>query len=103
MRSRPPTPEALLTRSVRQLLDAAGIWHYKAWGGPMSAPGIPDIIGCFKGRFIGIEIKAPNGKVSEYQAEFLRRINAAGGIGFVARNLDTVIDKLGLGDRFLIR
>jgi hypothetical protein len=103
VRSKPPTPEALLTRSVRQLLNAAGIFHYKAWGGPMSAPGIPDIIGCFKGRFIGIELKAPNGKVSEYQQRFIDNINAAGGIGFVARTLDEVIEGLGLQDRFLIR
>jgi hypothetical protein len=103
MRSKPPTAEAMLTRSIRQLLNSVGVFHYKAWGGPMSAPGIPDIIGCFKGRFIGIEVKAPNGKVSDYQQQFIDNIVRAGGIAFVARSVDDVIDGLGLQDRFLIR
>ncbi len=30
---RAPTPEAMLTKSVRQLLKAAGIFHYKNFGG----------------------------------------------------------------------
>jgi len=69
----------------------------------MSAPGVPDIIGCFKGRFIGIEVKAPKGVVSSYQQNFIDRINEAGGIGIIARSLDDVIVGLGLQDRFLIR
>ena len=100
---RPPTPEALLTKSIRHLLNSAGVFHYKAWGGPMSAPGVPDIIGCFKGRFIGIEVKAPKGVVSSYQQNFIDRINEAGGIGIIARSLDDVIVGLGLQDRFLVR
>lgn len=69
----------------------------------MSTPGVPDIIGCFKGRLIGIEIKSEKGVVSEYQKEFIENINRAGGLAFVARSLDDVIEGLGLQDRFLIR
>jgi penicillin-binding protein-related factor A (putative recombinase) len=69
----------------------------------MSTPGIPDIIGCYKGRMIAIEVKAPKGKVSPYQEQFIRQINEAGGLAFVARDIDTVIDQLGLQDRFLLR
>jgi hypothetical protein len=103
VRNKPPTPEAILTHSIRDLLRAVGIFHYKAWGGPMSAPGIPDIIGCFKGRMIGIEIKSQKGVVSEYQKAFIDNINRAGGLAFVARSLDDVIETLGLQDRFLLR
>jgi hypothetical protein len=52
---------------------------------------------------IGIEIKSQKGTVSEYQKAFIDRINQAGGLAFVARSLDDVIDGLGLQDRFLIR
>lgn len=97
------TPEGLLTKSVRRLLSVVGILHYKAWQGPMSAPGVSDIIGCYKGRFIAIELKAGKGKASDAQLEFIRRVNEAGGIGFVAYDLDTVIEKLGLEDRFLFK
>lgn len=98
---KPPTPEAQLTRSIRQLLNSVGIFHWKAWGGPMSTPGVPDLICCFKGRLVGIEIKAEKGVVSDYQKEFIDRINEAGGLAFVARDIQTVIDKLELTDRFL--
>ena len=101
MRSKPPTAEALLTRSVRQLLNAAGIFNYKNWGGPMGTPGISDIIGCYKGRMIAIELKAPKGAVSPAQQAFIDRINEAGGLAFMAKDLETVIDKLGLKERFL--
>ncbi len=67
----------------------------------MSTPGVPDLICCFKGRLIGIEIKAEKGIVSEYQKEFIDNINRAGGLAFVARDIQTVIDKLELRDRFL--
>lgn len=101
MKSR--TPEGILTVSIRQLLKSIGIFHWKQFGGPMSTPGIPDIIGCYKGRMIAIEVKAPKGKVSPYQEQFIRQINEAGGLAFVARDIDTVIDQLGLQDRFLLR
>ena len=68
----------------------------------MSTPGVPDLICCFKGRLIGIEIKAGKGIVSEYQKEFIDNINRAGGLAFVARSVDDVIDGLGLQDRFLL-
>ncbi|MFA5747471.1 MAG: VRR-NUC domain-containing protein [Candidatus Paceibacterota bacterium] len=103
MRGKPPTPEAILTRSVRQLLNAAGILHWKNHGGLGSPPGLPDICGCYKGRMIAIELKAPKGVLSDNQRDFIDRINAAGGIAFMARTLDEVIDGLGLQDRFLIR
>jgi hypothetical protein len=103
VRGKPPTPEALLTRSVRQLLNAAGIFHWKNHGGLGSAPGLPDICGVYKGRAIAIELKAPRGVLSPYQQTFIDRINEAGGLAFVAKDLDTVIDKLGLQEKFLIR
>lgn len=98
-----PTPEAMLTRSVKSLLRAAGIFHYKHWGGPMGYPGVADIIGCYRGRMIAIELKSPTGKVTPDQERFIQNVNDAGGIGFVAKSLDEVIEGLGLQDRFLLR
>ena len=100
---KPLTAEALLTRSVRSLLNAAQIFHWKVWQGLGSAPGVSDIIGIHKGRMIAIELKAPKGTVSPAQEEFIRRINEAGGLAFVARTLDDVIEGLELQDRFLLR
>jgi len=95
------TPEGQLKASIRQLLDTVGIFNYNAWGGPMSPKGVPDLICCQEGRFVGIEVKTKTGRVSPEQEEFIRRINDAGGLAFVARDLDTVIEMLDIGDRFL--
>lgn len=52
--------------------------------------GIPDIIACYKGRFIGIEAKEPGNKPSELQLAHGRQIKKAGGIFGVCYSLDDV-------------
>lgn len=96
-------PEKAVTASIRQLLKTFGIFHWKVAQGLGCVPGVPDIIGVYKGRFLGIEVKAAGGVLSDHQKNFIDRINAEGGIAFVAKSLDDVIENLGLGDRFLVR
>lgn len=62
----------------------------------MGAVGSPDIIGIYKGKFLGIEVKSATGTLRPEQKEFLDKINAEGGFAFVARNLDDVIKNLKL-------
>lgn len=105
---KPPTAEALLTRSIRSLLNAAGIFHWKVHQGLGAVPGVPDILGvdhreAFRGRLFAIEVKAPRGVVSPAQETFIQRINWAGGNAFVARSIDDVIEALGLQDRFRMK
>lgn len=50
--------------------------------------GSADIIGCYKGRFIAIEVKSAKGKTSEEQDKFIAEINRCGGYAIVARSLD---------------
>lgn len=69
----------------------------------MGYPGVSDIIGCYKGKMIAIELKAPNGKPTPDQERFIKNVNEAGGIAFIAKSLDEVIEGLGLQDRFLLR
>ena len=100
MRKKPPTAEQAITRSIRGLLNSLGIFHWKNHGGLGSAPGLPDICAVYHGRMVGLEVKAPNGRVSEHQQRFLDNINAAGGIGVVVRSVEDVIVALGVEDRF---
>jgi Holliday junction resolvase len=95
--------ERVVTASIRQLLKTLGVFHWKQHQGLGSTPGIPDIIGVWKGRLLGIEVKTQRGIVSASQKQFIDRINSEGGIAFVARSVDDVIEALDLGDRFLIR
>ena len=50
--------------------------------------GLPDLILCAWGIFIGIEIKIPSGKVTPLQAYVIKCINAADGIAGVAHNVE---------------
>lgn len=88
--------EKEITHGIRNLLKTFRIFHWKNFGGPMGEKGVPDILGIYQGKFLGIEVKTPAGKLSDHQSRFLQNINAAGGIGFVARNLEDVIEKLDL-------
>ena len=51
-------------------------------------PGCPDVIGQLRdGRFLAVEVKAPDGQASDLQREFLQQVRSYGGVAFVARNL----------------
>lgn len=52
--------------------------------------GCPDILVCWRGRFIGIEVKSRRGKVTSDQNEFHQTIIAAGGLVLVARTIADV-------------
>lgn len=66
------------------------IWSLKVVGNALQTTGVPDIILCKNGKFVGIELKRPDGKgrTREVQKAHLRRINNAGGIGVVIDDYD---------------
>jgi len=53
------TPEGKVKAKVKALLKQYGAWSFMPVSGGMGAHGIPDVIACHKGKFIGIECKAP--------------------------------------------
>ena len=58
-------------------------------------PGCSDVLGMLRdGRFLAVEVKAPKGKLRPEQVVFLERINGAGGVGFIARDLRDVHHEL---------
>lgn len=57
--------------------------------------GVSDILGVLpNGRFMAIEVKSMTGRVSLSQKKFLGRVEKLGGIGFVARSVKDVEEKL---------
>ena len=66
------------------------VFFWKEHGGPYGTSGIPDIICCYKGRFLGLEAKLPGGKLTALQRRALEKINAAGGIGRRVESVDDV-------------
>ena len=53
-------------------------------------PGMSDILGIYKGKFLAIEVKRPGGKVTELQKKFLEAIESNDGIAILAYDLDDV-------------
>ena len=43
------------------------VFFWKEHGGPYGTSGVPDIICCYRGRFLGLEVKLPSGKLTELQ------------------------------------
>lgn len=65
---------------VKKYLKENGCWFLKYWGGGgFTKSGIPDLLVCCKGWFMGVEIKGPDGKPSDLQIYNLRKIDSAGG------------------------
>lgn len=101
-RHKKPTPESILTRQIREVLNHCGIFHWKVFQGLGCQPGVSDIVGLTKeGRFFTIEVKAAKNKLSYPQALFISNIQKSGGIAIVAYSVEDVIVGLSLEDRFL--
>ena len=90
------TPEFKVKLAVKKILDELGIYHFSPFMAGMGRAGVPDIIACHEGRFLGIECKAGKGKTTALQDRELNAIAAAGGYTFVARetNLEELRDEL---------
>lgn len=52
-----------------------------------TTPGTPDILGCVQGRFVGIELKAKWGVMSDSQEAFRGRVEAVGGLYYMVKTL----------------
>ena len=66
------------------------IFFWKEHGGPYGTSGVPDIICCYKGRFLGLEVKLPTGRLTELQKRAIRKINQAGGIACRVESVEDV-------------
>lgn len=69
---------------VKKFLKENNCWLLKYWGGAAyTKKGIPDLLVCCNGKFMGIELKALNGKPSPLQIYNLREIDKAGGFAIL--------------------
>jgi hypothetical protein len=63
-----------------------------------SEPGCADLLCCYRGHFLAVEVKRPGGRLTPAQASFLRAVEAAGGKALVIddlRQLQEALDGLG--------
>ena len=78
--------------AIKKYLASLGsdVFFWKEHGGPYGTSGVPDIICCYKGRFLGLEAKLPTGRLTELQKRAIRKINQAGGIACRVESVEDV-------------
>nr|DAS91412.1 MAG TPA: Nuclease [Caudoviricetes sp.] len=79
-----------IQRKIIKYLESVGAYVVKVVASNKS--GTPDILACYRGIFLAIEVKRPETKtnVSELQIYNIKKIKEAGGVAIVSWDLDTV-------------
>jgi len=102
-----------ILKAVKDLLEAFAIFHWKHFGGPLNPKGISDVLGIRKvkvsdlvkagieevGIFMAIEVKAGKDTLTEDQEGFGLNVIESAGIFIEARDVEDIINRLGLKDR----
>ena len=86
------TPEGKVKKKVKDYLVSIGAWYYMPVSNGMGRSGCPDILVCYKGRFMAFETKAP-GKLKNTtpnQDREIAGINAAEGLAIVVDDVEQV-------------
>lgn len=85
-------PEAKLKAEIKEFLEDLGCWILPYVTTGYGRSGIPDFLVCYKGRFIGIEVKAPGkeANLTPWQEKELNAILNAGGYAFLISDLTTL-------------
>jgi len=93
------TPEKKVKDKVKKILAEFGAYYFMPATGGYGKSGVPDIVACIKGRFIGIECKANGGKPTALQEKNLIDIMNVGGISIIVNEtgLDNFKVLLGVG------
>lgn len=73
-------------------LNFPGLRPIKIHGSEYQEAGISDLICCYKGLFIAIEVKQPGKFPEPIQAYFLKTIERAGGCAFFAVSPETAVE-----------
>jgi len=68
------TPEKKVKEKVKKILKELSCYYCMPSTGGYGSSGVPDIIACYQGRFIGIECKANGNKPTDLQQKNLTDI-----------------------------
>ena len=83
--------EALVKRDIKAFLkDIEGCWFFMPVPTGYGVRGIPDFIGCYRGRFFALEAKSETGCPSPWQERMQREIMLAGGLWMLVRDVEAI-------------
>ena len=85
--------EKTVENKIKDYLFEKGIYHFKVHGSKFMPSGIADIICCFNGSFLAIEVKRPGAKneQSEQQKVHERNVIKSGGTYLLVDSLEEVV------------
>jgi Holliday junction resolvase len=87
------TPESKVKKQVKKILDDLGAYHFSPMMDGYGRSGVPDIIACYKGKFIGIECKAGDNKPTLLQLRNIEDIKRNQGLAIVVNegNIESLL------------
>ena len=86
------TPERIIKNKAKTALARLGAYYTFPMTGGYGSSGVPDILCCYRGVFIGLECKANGNKPTRLQESHIKEINMNGGIAFIVdeHNVDNL-------------
>lgn len=82
-------PETLIQDKVVDYLNERRILHWRM-SGATNLAGFPDLLLCYKGHFVALEIKTDDGAPTEQQLKVIKDINKNGGFGLIVKSVEDV-------------
>lgn len=75
--------EKTFENKIKKWLAAHGCYYVKFFANGYTRRGVPDILASVNGWFVGIEVKADNGRPSDLQYDNVQEIRNAGGYAWI--------------------
>ncbi len=82
--------KTITNQILKYLKSLPECFAFKEHGGLYGTSGIPDIIVCYKGKFVTFEVKTEKGKLSKLQEITIAKIQKANGMAFKVTSLEEV-------------
>ena len=92
------TPEGRVKAKVKKILDGLGAYHFPAATHGYGRSGVPDFVGCYKGKFFAIECKAGRNTTTRLQDSHLAEIRKQGGVALLINGDNAHLVEELLGD-----
>ena len=96
-------PEYRIVRAIQHWLTGQGIFHFKIHGSPMMRVGLPDIVACVEGMFVGLEVKQPGEDATLIQRRVGDEITTSEGQWFVVHSLEEAQASVSFVRQWVIR
>lgn len=83
--------ESDIVRAILKYLKTVpDCFFWKEHGGMYGTAGIPDIICCYRGKFVAFEVKTEKGKTTALQESVINKIQKCSGKAVVVRSVNDV-------------